>query len=498
VSGERRVGVVAAIAFALSPFFIIQSGTYLPYVFQLLLELTFTTLLLSGRRGSRARLITAGFVAAIAFWARPFDTAIFALPFVVLVGWELRGDLRLLGARAVTVFAGASPVLVLELVANAVTTGSPLRLPFTATGRLDTFGFGPRGVFTDLTVPFTFKNGLQGLGSSVWWMPSWTFGGVILIGLALYGLWRRRDRPALRATAALAALVPLAYLAFWGAYAVTHLWRGAQTLGPFYEFPVIVPIVVLGACGIAHAYDHLPRKRSLLLVATAAMVAWTAVALPPKIDENRDVTNDYRATQRVVRDLRLQNAILFLPLRGNLGFLSPAPFLENDPSLDQSVLYAEDRAGDDFLLLDRYPGRTAAQVSLVAHRDPVHPAPAATRLTRVTGATIPLHLRIDAAQDKPVVAFLLVGRRRDAIAPSPSGDAEFVLRPDRAGRRGVAVVGAVIGRDRWEIRLPYRTTDDGAAVEVLLPGKGSRSRPPGGRRTGVSADVSSVLSLQVG
>src|SRR5690606_33136156 len=100
------------------------------------------------------------------------------------------------------------------------------------------------------------------------------------------------------------------------------------------------------------------RSAPVTAVALAAMVGLTAWSIPDKVELNRRTTDEYRAVERAVERAQLDDAVLFLPLRGDGGFLSITPFLENDPELDASVLYAEDcgtRANR--AVLDDHPGR---------------------------------------------------------------------------------------------------------------------------------------------
>src|SRR5690606_17230297 len=244
---DRTTSFVAALLLVLSPLFLVQSGTYLPYLFSLALGAGAAALLLSGVRvGSRWRMVTGAALAGVAVFARPFDAAL--LP------------------------AGAGPLVLLNLAYNGAVLGSPTKRPFGVTGSADTFGFGRRGVFESSTLPFDFGDGLSGAGVSLQWLPSWLAGGVVLVALALWGtvsLLRRGDGPARWVVASWALIVPIAYLFFWGPWAMTHNWDGVQAFGPFYHLPLIVPVVVFGAHGL-----RLLAARSVPAtgVAVAAMV----------------------------------------------------------------------------------------------------------------------------------------------------------------------------------------------------------------------------------
>lgn len=274
-------------------------------------------------------------------------------------------------AAAMTI--GAAPLVLLNLAYNWAVLGSPTKLPFGVTGSADTFGFGRRGVFESSTLPFDFGDGLSGAGVSLQWLPSWLAGGVVLVALALWGtvsLLRRGDGPARWVVASWALIVPIAYLFFWGPWAMTHNWDGVQAFGPFYHLPLIVPVVVFGAHGL-----RLLAARSVPAtgVAVAAMVALTAWSIPDKVHINQRTTDELRAVERAVDQAALDDAILFLPLRGDGGFLSITPFLENDPALDGSVLYAEDcGTAANRAVLEQHPGRSGYRLEVVDDDRPTH------------------------------------------------------------------------------------------------------------------------------
>ncbi|HEX2072230.1 MAG TPA: glycosyltransferase family 39 protein [Geodermatophilus sp.] len=514
---DRTAGVVAGVLLALSPGFLLQSATYLPYVFQLLLGLGFAALLLVGvRRRSSARVVAAGAVWGVAAFARPFDAVLFAAPFVLVVLLDARRAARegagwtWLGI-AVRLAAGALPLLAVSLLYNAAVMGSPLRLPFTVTGPQDGFGFGRRGVFPQFTVPFEPGDGVAGMLANLRWTPSWVFGGVLLVALAVVGLVRATGR-ARWAVAGLAVTVPLGYLPFWGPYAMSHLWAGVQSLGPYYHLPVLVPLVTFGAASLvalvrsASAYAR-PAAAALV----AGLVLLTALAVPDKVAANLAVRDDYRAVQHFVAGQDLDSAVLLLPRRGDLGFVSSTPFLENDPSLRQPVLYAEDRGATPFELLDRYPDRPMYRLSEDLPPGETTGGRLSMDLLRVdAGPVVTLRVRLTNPTDRPVaVAYLTDGRTvwsrpldeastrgrtyevswtvaAPGAAAASSGE---VVRLPAGRSAGVLAVGFDLRRAgeaseqpgcRWERRMAYRLPDGTGRVELLRPGQGwARDDAPG-------------------
>src|SRR5215207_2126359 len=313
---DRRRALVAAALVVVSPLFVLQSATYLPYLFSLVLACTVTTLVLGGvRRRSNWRLVVAGALAGVAAFARPFDALLVVAPVVVGMVISHRRRLRdLAQSNGIPFLAGAVPVAVLGLTYNAITMGSPWRPPFSVTGVADAFGFGQRGVFESSTLSFDLGDGLAGTGACVRWLVSWSAGGIVLVALALYGtvLALRDGRGTGRyVLASWWLVVPAGYLAFWGPWAMSSNWDGVQTLGPYYHLALLVPLVVFGAHGLV---TLVAERRRLALAGIVAMVALTVMAVPDKVEANEEITRQYRAVERVVGDAALDDAILFLPL----------------------------------------------------------------------------------------------------------------------------------------------------------------------------------------
>jgi hypothetical protein len=218
------------------------------------------------------------------------------------------------------------------------------------------------------------------------------------------------------------------------------------------------------------------------------MVGLTATAVPDKVGANAEVRDDYAATARFVADLDLDDAILFLPRRGDSGFLSSTPFLENDLDLDQPVLYAEDRAEENFALLDRYPDRAVHRLT-----EDLRPgettggalAASALRVERGPAPTVAVELA-DATGGAVVTAYATDSRtewRRTLDRSSGRGEAyatSWTVVP-RARRRAPAAPSSSVPRERpgsgFEVREPGRP---GAALQSRhpVPGAGRPGRAP--------------------
>ena len=529
VLADRRVALLAAGVFALSPVALIQSGTSLPYLFQLVTGLTFAVALLGGLRHGRAwLLVLSGVAFGVGFFARPFDAVLFALPFGAVLVWQLREQRRALARAIGFVAAGAAPILALEMLYNAHTMGSPLALPFTVTSRYDTVGFGRRGIFADSTFDFSPLDGLKGLAKNLQWFPSWSFGGVVtfaLAGLAVAAAFRSgwRRTPWMLALAGLALAICLGYVLFWSPFSMSVRWPGVQTLGPYYHLAVLVPLAILGARGFVLLWRGTGRQRGIAWAAALTGALLTGLALPPKIEANAEIRDGFQDIRDELDALRLTDAVLVVPARGNDGFLSPTPFLENSPDLDQPVLYAEDRRAENFALFDRFADRRVYQLVQQHEADDelMEPSLVPIRLWLERGEAVPLDLKVTNPTERThVIAYISDGRRREeqllddtsrwgeayrvswrlvargAVGDLPVDDRTFVPESSDAGMLTVGFAvddTAATDRDqRWERRVPYRTVD--GEVQLIRPGLGYAVLASKGERHLIPKNVDDLLA----
>ncbi|MCA1707132.1 MAG: glycosyltransferase family 39 protein, partial [Actinobacteria bacterium] len=164
VLGDRRLALLASAFLALSPLFLIQSATFLPYCSSLLLLEAFAFTLLRGQRTRNgAVLASSGFFFGLALFARPYDALIFGVPLgLYFLIRERHQHTR--GVRDAGWFALGTvlPVAAMLLYYQAA-TGSPFRPPFNLLEPNDTIGFGPRRLLPGHPeLPFTPTLGLYG------------------------------------------------------------------------------------------------------------------------------------------------------------------------------------------------------------------------------------------------------------------------------------------------------------------------------------------------
>ncbi len=401
---DRRTGVLAAGALLASPLFVLQSAVFLPYAPTATLNLAFAWAYLRGvRTGDRRWHAAAGAAVGLAFFARPYTAVLFAAPFVAHALWQLRRESFAppeLARHAATAALGLAGVG-LTLAYNAAVTGDPLLFPYEAFAPADGLGFGHReiaGYERDYTPALALRANAEVVARLLWqWVP----GGVAGTALAVLGLAslavsgrspvrRPKGRPALavrRRGDRLDARLALAGVAFAVVAGNVYFWGNLNVLGsladpndgllsylgPHYHFDVLAPVAALAAHGalvaaswvrdraVARGHDSAGAARAgiaaLVLAATVvAGVGFAGAAAP--LDRNADVTAEYRAAYAPFADGSPDDAVLFLPTPYGDWLAHPFQALHNRPGFDGPAVYALDRGGGNFAVVDAYPDRS--------------------------------------------------------------------------------------------------------------------------------------------
>jgi hypothetical protein len=408
---DRRVGVVAALLFALSPMMLLTSATFLPYAPTTLFNLVFAVAYLRGHRtGARRWAVVAGVATGLAFFARPYTAVLFALPFVAHAGYTVLTALSRDGLRplpdpavrqALTAVFGLGFVA-LTLAYNARLTGDPLLFPYEAFAPMDGPGFGRRRILGH-SIEYTPGVALEANGYVLWYLLTrWIAGGLLGAGLALTGVgvlltaWRRQSagdagesstdggsstESELGCTpgfllAGLFVTVPLGNLFFWGNYNVLATLSDptnglVSQFGPFYHFDLLAPIAVFGALALvagcrrfapalASGLGGRPARASLVgLVATLLLVgAVSTVLVATPLERNAAHTEKYEQAYEPIESATFENDLVFVPTPYGDWQNHPFQVLRNDPEFDGPVVYALDREpAGDFEVIDAYPDR---------------------------------------------------------------------------------------------------------------------------------------------
>jgi len=361
ILGRRRDAVVAAAFLAGSPLFVIQSVTYLSYLFNAALLMGFAAALLAGvRHRSGPLLAVAGLLFGLAFFARPFDAVLVGGPLLVWWGWSGRHRVRRLVAEASWIGLGAVPPLGGMAVYFQVATGSFLRPPFTFVGPSDTLGFGPKRMYAGMPwLDYTPGRALLAFGRLTVLTGFWGFGGLLLVGLAVLG-YRTLGGGAGRWLTLVSATVPLGYLFFWGSFSSSE-WGGPWRFGPFYWLPVIIPASILAAAGFARLQRWDPTVARFVAAGMAVVSLFVTVRA---VGEHRRLgaQRDRLYAAPLAAAATLDRAVVFLPPLDGPYLLQPFSLARN-ATFDGPVVWAVDRGARRNLDVVRsLPDRTPYRV----------------------------------------------------------------------------------------------------------------------------------------
>jgi hypothetical protein len=411
ITHDRRLAwLTTALALA-CPFFAVQSGVYLGYLFSTGIGLLFGTALLAGLRRDDWRLIAAaGALLGYIFLTRPFDAVLWGAAFgayALVVSWR---QWRALFRSAVIVGLAFLPFLVVTVLYNHAITGSFTKFPFTAKDPLDTFGFGVRELMPDTpAIGYSGWEMVRGELRNAFYFPDFLVGAWLGVVVASVGLWLgRRDRSTLGLLAVMLAF-PLGYAGFWGIRLSSYY---AFLSAPLYFIPAYVPVSLLIGTVILRVWST--RGTALTVVLCAALALATVPYTLWKLSDNHAISEANlawkHANERVDDD-----ALVFVATQRFLMHLDP--YSRNAAQLDNAgALYASDRPRHMLGLIASYPDRTPV---LAVTSDPRlgdafhHPHPDAPTIHLIPmkvlhGRQFAITAQVRATSTKPIVVSMFV------------------------------------------------------------------------------------------
>ncbi len=507
VTRNHVLAVITCALVVASPFFMVQSGVFLGYLFSTGIGLLFGAALLAGMRRDDWRLVAlGGALLGFLFLVRPYDAVLWAGAlglYAIIANW---GRWRVIVRAAVISAVAFLPFLVLTLVYNRAVTGRFTEFPFTAKEPLDRFGFGlrrlmPRTPLTD----FTYEESIRGELRNAFYFPRFLVGAWLGLAVALVGLWLRRRQRSTLALLGLAAVFPVGYSVFWGIRLSSFY---AFLSAPLYFIPAYVPACILIGTVILALWRH---RRVYAVALCAALVAVTIPFAYSRLESNRAVSRAQEPWRDAVDDLR-GDSLVFVASSGPF-LMHLNPFSRNTPDLDGPLLYATDRPDQMLDLIAAHPGR---RPYLEMTSDPAladafnHPYPDVPTVTMVPlsilrGRELTVRAHVTAQQRGPLVASLKLGDivdtrvLADDARPGQVFDTEWrvgaagaaattpgvIVLPDDHGRISVRVASpdaldAPFARRHLVQRFSYRTVD--GTTEVLNPSRRLAVRQRDGRR----------------
>lgn len=501
VTRRRRAALAAGFVFATSPWFLVQSGTYLAYPASTALLCGATALVLrAARTGSRRLWAAAGAVMALGVLHRPYDAVLGLLPVAVwfVVARRRSGTVRRdLGWIAL----GAAPFALVFFAYNRAVTGRFTTLAFSLVGPNDRFGFGLRSSladpgdpgFYDFTPGEAWRTVLAFAGS----LPDWLPGGLLILGLAALGLRAVKDRKLAALVVAQGLIFPVGYFVWWGS-ANARSYHLHDLLGPLYWFPVLAAVSVLGGAGVDRlaarrpgVLRHLPAQ-VVAVGAIAVLVAVSAATSGDTIDALHEARENQAELVDALRPGPGAETITIAPrtFAGDIFVPVPVP-----GSLDAPHLVAVDPTEGDrrFELIDRYPDRTIVDTLNVHAPGEPFEAGIMTRqqLSVTSGETVALSARIIG----PGEVTARVGDQ-EQVLPVTDGTVTVTLAAEPTEGALVVPEGrpvqVVIGVDDAELHYLARVVD--GEVQVIEPPMPVRHYHfPGHAPTDVVEDVSARI-----
>jgi 4-amino-4-deoxy-L-arabinose transferase-like glycosyltransferase len=352
---DAEVGLLAAALGAVSPAFVILSGSLLPHPLVAAALVFFAWGWLRARRPNQpvapAFALLAGAALGLAAISRPWTALAVALPFIALSLFDLvRGFRRAL--RIYLPLGGACMALCALLpLYNYAVAGDPFINTYTLWWSYDTVGFGTGiGIGSGHTLPLGLLNAYLDLSAFQTAITGWPAPlgfplAILPLGFGLVMAPRsRRD--------ALLVLPPilliLAYLAYWA--------RSGEFYGGRYYSEGMPFLWLLAARGLIKFSAGKWRLR-LLRAALPAFLAWSiAFQINPRFVQGRGLYQIDRRGYAAVAEAGLHNALVIVGIGywtdyANFSWL-------NSPFLDGDVIYTRDLEGPgNGQIIRLFPGR---------------------------------------------------------------------------------------------------------------------------------------------
>ena len=362
IYGEKE-GRLAAFLGAISIWFLLTSSTMLSHTGSMFFFAVFLLYLYrSLDRPSLGCGLTAGLALGVAFLIRPFNVAVISIPFLVFYGLRSLPDLR----RRLPNMAGLAAVffmaLTFLLAYNTLTNGHPLSMGYVVShGGEHGLGFGRQGY---LGIPHTPERGIlligENLGAINKYLFGWPFTSLLFMVpffLPLKEEKRFREADGLMVLGFLALMLGLFF--YWG----TVIFIGPRMY--FEAFPLLILMTARGMAKsptfLLKLFPSLPRaaaKTSLSIAIGLLTVFGLVHTFPRWVNPpgtrsfTRVLTRDFAGTthriNKTLESLPLGRSLiimkfLYTPKRYFPDGWWSSGFLNNDPGLENKMIYAQDK-----------------------------------------------------------------------------------------------------------------------------------------------------------
>ena len=359
---DADAGLLAAALGAVSPAFVILSGSLLPHPVCMAALVFFAWGFMRARRpgvfhATRFSLL-AGLSLGLAVLVRPWTALAVALPFIALAMFDFTRAVRT-GRSALRPYVGIYLPLVLSCVAlcallplyNYAVTGSPLTNTYTLWWPYDTIGFGPDfGRLGGHTPALALLNATLDLSAFQTAVTGWPapLGFPLVILPLIFGLLLAPRK----AHDAFLLLPPLfliaAHLAYWA--------RAGPFFGARYYSEGMPFLWLLAARGLLKFSAGTVRLQ-LVRLALPALLAWNLAAqIQPRLAEGRGLYDISRRDPAFAAAAGLRGALVFVRIRKWTEYATFSWL--NSPFLDGDVIFVRDMGGVvNAEIIRNFPGR---------------------------------------------------------------------------------------------------------------------------------------------
>ncbi|GEM_PF-572715 len=375
---DRRTGVAAAVLGSLSIWHLLMSSTMMSHTASMVFNALFLLFFFrSLREPTFGRGWAAGACLGAAFLIRPYNAAVFGLPFLIVLGVRSLSGFKARWRNLLGLALAGGICLGAFLAYNTATTGSPLKPGYIARygpaysvifGRAATLDYD----FTPLVSALQIGENMAAINSDLF---GWPLTSLWLLPFAFWAGWKRREERGrdLLLLAGFASMV-VGFFFFWGAFIV---------LGARMFFDALPLLILLSAKGLTRAPGLLAartprlgeavwRKAAAAVLALSTIYAF-AVRFPAwaapswtewyyeRYDHNMCGASAWVGNALEPLDLGRSVVVmkmLYAPLTGFPTGWWGSGFLYDTPRMNGRVLFANDR-GDGVTreLMRAYPDR---------------------------------------------------------------------------------------------------------------------------------------------
>lgn len=302
-------GWIAVVLIALSPFFLLMSGTLMSHTSGILaVSLMLWSYLKLNQTGRWGYGLVAGMAWALLFLNRTYSAALIALPFAVDALYNLFRHWRERRVWMGTIAFGGSAILGIGVYMgyNFLITGDPGHATYLFYESSESLGFGVRRLQA-ASVVHTFGRGLRNAWDNLVVLDRWLWGisggGVAVSILFMLG-WQKRW--SLLFLGACLCLVG-GYVFFW--------FPGPRHIGPAYYYELL-PFIIMGAAlGLSRLLTWLSLRRRLQIATCSLGLLFLTFISSGFILEQKAYFNEALAGQQ-----QLNALVTSLPA-GSLVFL---------------------------------------------------------------------------------------------------------------------------------------------------------------------------------